>query len=136
MPTELTEWGLREGEHFVGWRNEAEIPKLVAHYLAHNTEREEIAQAARERTLKQFTYQRCIETIESVVRENGGELFAPARCWPAEQVHLLYLSYYYRLQLLCAALEEFRLLRNAVPRAYWKGLPMVVKTLRNVLRRT
>jgi hypothetical protein len=136
VPSELTEWGLREGDHFVGWRNEAEIPDLVAYYLMHDSKREKIARAAQERTLKEFTYQRCVETIESVIYENKGQFFAPARRWPAEEVHLLYLSYYYRLQLLCAALEEFQLLRKAAPGSYWKGVPMVAKTLRNVLRRT
>ena len=39
IPTELTEWGFREGTHFVGWRNEAEIPDLVDYYLHHENER-------------------------------------------------------------------------------------------------
>jgi hypothetical protein len=134
MPTELTEWGFREGEHFVGWRSEEEIPDLVDRFLRHSEQRLEIARAGQQRTLQGFTYQRCVEMITNIVRMNGGKLFAPARKWPSEETHLVYLSYYYRFQLSRAALAEFRHLRRA--KAYRKGLPMVLKALRNGIRRS
>ena len=134
IPTELTEWGFREGEHFVGWRSEAEIPHLVDRFLRCEEERLAIARAGQERTLKDFTYQRCLESIANVLRADDRQLFAPARRWPAEEVHLVYLSYYYRLQVCCAALEEFRLLRRENPKAYWKGLPMAIKSLRHAVK--
>ena len=59
MPTELTEWGFREGEHFVGWRDEAGIPDLVEHYLRHEVERAEIALRGQELTMGDFTFQKC-----------------------------------------------------------------------------
>jgi len=136
MPTELTEWGFREGEHFIGWRSEEEIPGLVDQFLGRKEQREAIALAGQERTLRDFTYQRCVETIAETVQRDHGQLFAPARDWPADQVHLLYLSYYYRLRLHSAAFEEFRRLRRANPKAYWKGLPMVLKTLRHAVKQT
>lgn len=134
MPTELTEWGFREGEHFVGWRSEGEIPDLVDRFLHRKESRLEIARAGQKRTLKEFTYERCIETMIDILTKSGGQLFAPARQWAPEKVHLLYLSYYHRLQLPCAALEEFRLLRRASPRASWKGLPIALKALRHAIR--
>ena len=134
MPTELTEWGFLEGVHFVGWRSESDVFDLVARYLRDEEKRNEIAQAGRERTLTRFTCQQCIDSIASTVARDNGEVFAPARGWPPEDIHLLYLSYYYCYRLHCAALEEFRLLRRTNPRAYWKGLPMVVKTLRHAIR--
>jgi Glycosyl transferases group 1/DUF based on E. rectale Gene description (DUF3880) len=134
IPTELTEWGFREGEHFIGWRSEEEIPDLVDQFLRHKEQRLAIARAGQERTLKDFTYQRCVESMVETIARDNGQLFAPARQWPPEEVHLLYLSYYYRFQIPCAALEEFQLLRRANPRAYWRGLPMVLKTLRHVVR--
>jgi hypothetical protein len=133
-PTELTEWGFREGEHFVGWRTEEEIPRLVDQFLHREEERLAIALAGQERTLKEFTYQRCVETMINVIERNGSRLFAPARQWSPEMIHLLYLSYYHRFRVPCAALEEFRLLRRAYPKAYWRGLPMVLKTLRHVVK--
>jgi hypothetical protein len=133
MPTELTEWGLREGEHFVGWRNEEEIPDLVDHYLWHEEKRAEITRAGRNMTLSDFTFQKCRDKMISVICEHPNEFFAPARNWPQDDVHLVYLEYYYRYQLLQAAMAEFGALRSFG--AYWKGLPMVLKTMRHRLKR-
>lgn len=133
LPSELTEWGFREGEHFIGWRSEKEIPGLVDKFLQNAERRDAISRAGQERTLRDFTYQRCIERMINIIKEDNRKLVAPARQWPCEKVRLLYLSYYYRLQLSCAALEEFRLLRNADPKGFWKGLPMALRSLRHVV---
>jgi glycosyltransferase involved in cell wall biosynthesis len=133
MPTELTEWGFREGEHFVGWRDEAEIPDLVNSYLRQKQKRSEIARSGRRLTLRDFTFQKCRDRMASIFQEHPGEFFAPARNWPPEKVQLLYLEYYYRYQLFEAALAEFGALRSLG--AYWKGLPMILKTMRHRLKR-
>jgi hypothetical protein len=135
IPTELTDWGFREGEHFIGWRDEKEIPDLVQRYLDNNKDRNEIARAGQNLTLADFTFQRCRDKMNSVLRENLGEYFAPARKWSAEQVSMVYLEYYYRCGLLDAALAEFASMRKANPKTYWKGIGMVLKTLRHSLRR-
>jgi hypothetical protein len=135
IPTELTEWGFCEGTHFVGWRNEEEIPDLVDYYLRHEKEAYEISRAGQELTLNNFTFQCCRDKMTSVLEENPRQFFSPARSWPAGDVYLTYLEYYYRYQLLDATLEEFTKLRNASPRAYYRGLPMVLKTIRHVLGR-
>jgi hypothetical protein len=128
MPTELTEWDFREGEHFVGWRSEAEIPELVSHYLVQGQKRATIARAGQELTLSKFTFQKCRDKMAGVFREHSNEFFAPARNWPDADVRLVYLEYYYRYQQLAAALEEFKALGQLG--AYWKGFPMILKTLR------
>jgi hypothetical protein len=133
MPSELTEWGFREAEHFVGWRNEEEIPDLVDHYLRHEQKRMEIARAGQQLTMSDFTFQSCRDKMTSIFREHPNEFFAPARNWPDDDVHLVYLEYYYRYQLLEAALAEFGALRS--PGAYWKGTPMMLKTLRHAAKR-
>ncbi len=133
MPSELIEWGFREGEHFVGWRNEAEIPDLVDHYLRHEGKRVEIARAGQKMTLSGFTFQKCRDKMISAVWEHPKEFFAPARNWPQDEVHLVYLEYYYRYQLLQAVFAEFGALRSLG--AYWKGLPMVLKTMRHRLKK-
>jgi Glycosyl transferases group 1 len=133
MPSELTEWGFREGEHFIGWRSEAEIPDLVDYYLRHEQKRTEIARAGQKLTMSDFTFQSCRDKMTSVFREHPHEFFAPARNWPEDDVHLVYLEYYYRYQLFKAAFAEFRALRS--PGAYHKGTPMLLKTLRHALKR-
>jgi hypothetical protein len=136
IPTELTEWGFGEGTHFVGWRNEREIPDLVHYYLHHGKEAAEISRGGQDLTLRNFTFRHCRDKIIAVLQEHPRQFFSPARTWPAEDVHLTYLDYYYRYQLLDAILDEFTRLRNVSSQAYWKGLPMVFKTIRNVLGRS
>ena len=134
IPTELTEWGFHEGEHFIGWHNEGEIPDLVEYYLRNENKRREIAQAGQKLTLSDFTFQRCRDKMAAVLGEHPNQFFAPARSWGAEDIHLTYLEYYYRYQQLSAALEEFAALTKKNRRASWKGLPMVLKTLRNAVK--
>jgi hypothetical protein len=136
IPTELTEWGFREGEHFIGWHSETEIPRLVSQFLGDSAGRAAIARAGQDRTLADFTYQRCVERMAEFITRDEGRLFGPARKWSPEEVHLLYLSYYYRFQMFSEVLQEFNLLRRANPKAYWKGLPMMLKTLRHALKRS
>jgi len=133
MPTELTEWGFREGEHFVGWRSEAEIPDLVDEYLRNEERRKVIARAGQELTLRDFTFQRCRDKITSVLSEQPEEFFAPAREWSDEEVRLIYLEYYYRYQLCGPAYREFRGVRSIG--GYRKGIPMMLKTVRHALKR-
>ena len=132
MPTELTEWGFREGEHFIGWRSEAEIPDLVDRYLRHEQRREGIARAGQDLTLRDFTFQRCRDKIISVLGEQPNEFFAPARKWSDEEVRLVYLEYYYRYQLCGPAYREFGGIRSFG--GYWKGVPMMLKAVRNALK--
>ena len=84
IPTELTEWGFRENEHFIGWRNEAEIPDLVDNYLRNEKKREEIARCGQEVTLRDFTFQKCRDKMIGALSEHPKEFFAPARNWAAE----------------------------------------------------
>lgn len=132
MPTELTEWGFREGEHFIGWRREGEISELVDCYLRHEGKRVEIARAGRQLTLRDFTFQKCRDTISSVLREYPHEFFAPARNWPSDKVGLIYLEHHYRHQLFEPALTEFCGLRSVG--AFCRGLPMMLKTARHRLK--
>ncbi len=132
MPTELTEWGFRENEHFIGWRNEAEIPHLVDNYLHNEKKREEIVRCGQELTLRDFTFQKCRDKMIGALSEHPKEFFAPARNWAAEDISLTYLEYYYRYQLFDAAFQEFLKLRSFA--GYRKGAPMMLKAARHRLR--
>jgi hypothetical protein len=134
IPSELTDWSFREGEHFIGWRKEAEIPGLVNTYLHNENERTKIARAGREMTMGGFTFQHCRDRMLAVLQEHPNQFFAPARNWPPEKVSLTYLEYYYRYQCVSAALEEFAFLRKANRKSSWKGVPMMLKMLRHSLR--
>ncbi len=131
IPSELPEWGFREGEHFIGWRSESDIPALVDKYIENKDQRAKITSAARELTMSGFTFQHCRDRMLAVLAEHPNQFFAPARNWPAEKVSLTYLEYYYRFQAFSAAFEEFAILRKAGRKSYWKGLPMMLKTMRH-----
>jgi hypothetical protein len=135
LPTELTDLGFREGEHFVGWREEREVPELVRFYLAHEEKRCGIARTGQELVLREHTYQRRRETLPARLDEQEGQLTAPARNWPAAEVQRTYLEYYHNHQLLPALLEEFGWLRRTSGRAAWKALPTVLRALRRGLLR-
>jgi hypothetical protein len=109
---------------------------LVGQLLSDSARCAAIAHSGQKRTLADFTYERSIGRISEFINRDEGRLFAPARKWPPEAVHLLYLSYYYRFQMLSEVLEEFSLLRRTNQKAFWKGLPMMLKTLRHALKRT
>ena len=132
VPTELTEWGFREHEHFIGWRSESEIPQLVRRYLGNIAESAAIAARGRNLTLKRFTFQRCRDQISSIVFEKQGDFAAPARGWRPDRTRLLYLEHHYRHQLFRPALKQFT--RLGAPVAYCKGLPMMLKTIRHSLK--
>ncbi len=94
MPTELTDIGLQEGVHFAGYREVAELVPLVRKYLENETLRCRVVEAGRQEVLRSHTYEARVEKLLSILREDAGRLWAPARSWPAHRVDLAYLDYY------------------------------------------
>ena len=136
MPTELTELGFREGEHFIGWRDETEIGDLVQGYLSDETKRREIARAGQDLVLREHTFECRKEMLLSNLLKHRDQFFAPARRWPLERVQLTYLEYYYRHQIFSALFQEFSRLRKTSRGAALRGTPMVLKAIRHgILRR-
>jgi hypothetical protein len=94
MPTELTAAGFQEGVHFVPYRDESEIPDLVAKYLTDDGARQRIADAGREKVFGEHTYDCRAEQLLQIIERSNGKFFAPARQWPQDRVRLLHLDYY------------------------------------------
>lgn len=55
------------GREVVAYRDENEAAELVAHYLAHDDERERIARAGQERTLREHTYVRRMRELVPIL---------------------------------------------------------------------
>ncbi|MCU1316476.1 MAG: hypothetical protein JWN63_1798 [Candidatus Acidoferrum typicum] len=108
LPTELTQIGFEDGVHFVGFRQETEIIPLVRKYLLEESARGQIAEVARDKVLHEHSYDRRVETILELAKQNGQKFLAPARSWPEERVHLAYLDYFAGNGALDCALEELR----------------------------
>lgn len=136
MPTELTELGFREGEHFIGWSDEAQIGDLVQGYLSDEPRRREIARAGQDLVLREHTFERRRETLRTTLLKQGDQFFAPARRWPLEEIQLTYLEYYYRYQVFSALFKEFSSLGKTNRRAALRGAPMVLKALRHGILRS
>ena len=108
LPTELAQIGFEDGVHFVGFREEAQIAPLVQKYLLEESARRRIAEVARDKVLREHTYDRRVATILELAKQNGQEFSAPARSWSKERVHLAYLDYFAGNGALDCALDELR----------------------------
>lgn len=83
LPTELTAFGFRDGEHFIGFSSIPELLEKIDYFLSQDTEREQIARRARELALQEHTYdQRALMVLD---RLKSLRLVAPARTWTPEQ---------------------------------------------------
>lgn len=130
VPTELSALGLQEGQHFVGYRDKDGVEDLVQYYLDHETERHRIGEAARDLVLREHTYDRRVEQILTMLQQDKGQLFAPARRWSQAEVRRTYLVYYTQLHLLDRAFEELRTLREI---SLWAALKSVPTILREII---
>jgi hypothetical protein len=94
LPSEMDRLGFQEGVHFVGARTDEEILEFVRYYVGHEAEREKIARAGREKVLAEHTYDQRANQLLTIVEQNEGKLFAPARGWPEERIALTCVDYY------------------------------------------
>ena len=88
LPTELTEMGFREDEHFVGYRDEADLERIIRTYLARHEDRLEIARKGSELVRQGHTYEHRALKIFETIDQNGARFFAPARTRPIDEVRL------------------------------------------------
>ena len=108
LPSELTRIGFQEGVHFVGYHKEEEIIERVRHFLIDEGARQCIAEAGREKVLRQHTYDCRVKTVLESLKQDGGRLHAPARRWPEARVHLAYLDFFSAQRCLEHAWLEWR----------------------------
>lgn len=108
LPTELSQIGFEDGVHFVGFHREAEIAPLVRKYLLEESARQRIAELARDKVLREHSYERRVETILELAKQDGRKFLAPARSWSEERVRLTYLDYFASNGALDCASDELR----------------------------
>ncbi len=108
LPSELTQLGFEDGKHFLGFRSGEEIPSLVRRYLSDEPARRQIAEAAREKVLREHTYDVRVQTLLENLEKDAGKFFAPARQWPDSRVRLTYLDYFAANGVLDRAAAELR----------------------------
>lgn len=129
LPTELSQLGFQEGIHFVGYRQDSEIPALVRKYLQEEELRIRIARAARIKTMREHTYDaRAAQLIEHL-RQNGGRKLAPARNWSAARARLMALDFFASHGALGCASAQFRRLAGRGFRETIEGAALLAKAV-------
>ena len=108
LPSELEDLGFVEGVHYVGFRDRTEISALVRHYLTDEPSRWRVAQAGRQKVIREHTYDCRVEMLLVRLMQTEGEFFAPARQWRESPVRLVYLDYFAGNGALDCASDELR----------------------------
>jgi hypothetical protein len=129
LPSELTTIGFEEGVHFVGYAQRDEIVGLARHYLNHDSARRRIAQTAREKVLREHTYDCRVKTLMRTVEGDAGQLFAPARKWSNDRVLLTQLDYYAASSCLEAARRSLRGISAKNPFSALRGVSQISRAL-------
>jgi len=108
VPSELSRIGFEEGIHFVGYRQESEIPSLVQKYLRDEESRFRIAQAGRLKALREHTYDARVEQLVAHLRLQGTKKLAPARDWSEARARLMALDFFASHGAVDCAASQFR----------------------------
>jgi hypothetical protein len=118
LPSELDRMGFQDGTHYAGFRHYDELASLLRNYLSDEVLRRRIADCAREKVMREHTYDARVEQWLNLVRHDEGKLSAPARGWPEARVGLTYLDYFAGNGALDCALAELReIAGQSVPKA-------------------
>lgn len=108
VPSELTAIGFHEGVHYVGVRSEVEIPEMVRYYLDHEAECHQIAEAGRQKVLREHTYDNRASLLLEQIERCSGRFFAPARQWTEGRVRMHYVDYYAAHRVFDCAYTQWR----------------------------
>jgi hypothetical protein len=133
LPTELAGLGFEEGVHFAGYRDAAEVPELVARWLARDEERTAIAARGRSLVLREHTYDARVATI---LRETSSGERANVRSWSRERVALRRLEYHAAYADAAGALRALPKAATASPlRAAAQMALLAARKVKRMLRR-
>ena len=134
MPSEMTALGFDENVHYCGYRDPQEIPEIAKKYLRDEEARRRIAQAGRDKVMREHTYDARIASLLSKIKQDNGTLTAPGRSWPGSRVRLAYLDYFCgNAALDCAYDDLWHILRTASPEI-WKALELVARCTASRIR--
>jgi hypothetical protein len=135
LPSELTAIGFEAGVHFVGYDRVDEIVALARQYLSDDRERTRIAQTAREKVLREHTYDNRVQTLLRLVGGDAGRLFAPARQWTEGRVRTHYIDYYVASHAFDCAHAQWRYLATRDPKRAFEGGMLIGRAWLADLRR-
>jgi len=112
QPHELELLGYEEDRHFATFESLDELQSKIQYYLAHEGERELMANRARDLTLSKHTYDQRAHTLMEWI-EDGIPLQAPARTMPEDEVASIYVDYFSKRGHVDETLYHLRRQREA-----------------------
>ena len=112
LPSELSELGVVEGKHFIGYQSIEELAEKVIYYLNHDDERQTIASRGRDITMRQFTYDQWADRMLNRIEE-GVPAQAPARTMREGEVASIYVDYFSKRGHIDKTLQHLRRQRKA-----------------------
>jgi spore maturation protein CgeB len=133
-PTELTQLGFVENQHYISFINDKDLQDKIQYYLVNEQERIQIAQSGRDLVLSKHTYDCRVQTILEIIKTDNGQLFAPARFWSKSRVHFVYLHYFAKHLMLDNAIVELRSLRDDSLSRTIIGMYLIVKAFIRALQ--
>ena len=128
LPTELTQLGFQDGIHFVGYTEAAELSRLVRKYLADESARSGIAEAARGLALAEHTYDRRVDLLLARLEQLSLQRLAPARSWPESRARLAALDFFAGHGLTRCAATQFRHIAGHGFRETIQGASLIVRS--------
>lgn len=96
------------GRELAVYRDDAELLRLIDHYLAHEEERTAIATAGQRRTLAEHTYAHRAQRVLEIVSDPGFRQAAPMRRASLEERRAARRTVYTHLHMLDALLDQAR----------------------------
>lgn len=127
VPSEMTALGFEENVHFCGYRDPKEIPGIARKYLRDEEARRRIAQAGRDKVMREHTYDLRVASLLSRIKQDNGTLNAPARSWPRSRISLAYLDYFCGYAALDCAYDDLWLILKSASPETWKALELVAR---------
>lgn len=135
LPSELTEMGLEDGKHFVGYRQGSEIIGLVQKYLNDEAGRARIADAGRRLVLSEHTYDSRVDCLLGRLERAGLARTAPARTWSDAQARLVALDFFSGHGLSDCAARQFRHVAGHGLRETIEGASLLARSWAKSLRK-
>jgi hypothetical protein len=111
------------------YADDADLLEKAAYYLAHDTEREQLAAAGQARTLGQHTYRHRAPRIVEVITSPEFKQLAPLRAATRQECLDARLDVYTHLHMLDAIADATRSAGYSPVRRAWKMLPCLARRI-------
>lgn len=135
QPTRLNLEGMRDGEHFIGYRSDADLFAKLDYYLAHPAERRRIAAAGKELVRQKHTYDDRVAELLDVIREETNGRKTQRRKPNSMETDFIYCHYFCkRVDLVNAKLCFNRLIKSA-PLMAVRAFPVLMRCWQHELSR-